>query len=519
MTATPYHPLARVTQTDAGHPTPTYDNNGNMTKPRIKGRKSITPNAAMPASAKSECSPDATAAFCANRAVTLGRLGRHVEAEAALRQALRLRPDDPMLLDTLGVALEHQERYNEAAAAFERAIALQPAHPIAHIHLSNVLRKSGRAEGADAAARRALQFTPESPEAHNSLGAALMEMNRVREGAESFRRALTLRPDFPDARLNLATATLAAGNLGEGFRAFECRVHHRLWKRDLPGMRWTLASGFDPAGKTVLVYSEGGLGNTIQFVRFASVLAGCGARVLLESPRPLLPLLSGVARVAELLPYGSALPAYDAYAGIMSLPALLGMTPESAATAFPYLNVQPERVERCGRALAQIAGRKVGICWHGDQRVACRRDRSFDPAYLLGLARIPEVQLVNLQHGVDPPPELPVLTMPGLGPHDMKLEDVTAVMKHLDLVITCDTSIAHLAGALGVPVWVALKHAACWRWMLDREDSPWYPTMRLFRQTKAGDWGGVFARMAECLKTRLSGSAAAAGWARAAMSD
>jgi len=144
----------------------------------------------------------------------------------------------------------------------------------------------------------------------------------------------------------------------------------------------------------------------------------------------------------------------------------------------------------------------VGVCWRGDQRVASLRGRSFPALELLPLAQLAGVTLVNLQHGIEPPAELRIVTLPGLGPRDMKLEDIAAVMRHLDLVITCDTSIAHLAGALGVQVWVALKHAACWRWMLDREDSPWYPTMRLFRQTKAGDWAGAFERIAAALSER-----------------
>ena len=148
--------------------------------------------------------------------------------------------------------------------------------------------------------------------------------------------------------------------------------------------------------------------------------------------------------------------------------------------------------------------RRIGVCWRGDQRVPHLRSRSFDPMHLLALARIPGVELINLQHGVDPPADLPLTTLPGLRPHTMRLEDVAGAMMDLDLVITCDTSIAHLAGALGVPVWVALKHAPCWRWMLDREDSPWYPTMRLFRQARPGEWKPVCERMAERLAAEFA---------------
>ena len=328
-------------------------------------------------------------------------------------------------------------------------------------------------------------------------------------------RSLALCPDHAPARANVGLALLLNGDFENGWQEHE-------WRRKLPNPLFQRAGrswdGSDPFGQTLLLYGEGGLGNVIQFARYATVLAELGAIVIVECRPELVSLMRSVKGVRKVIATGEHVPHYDLHCPLMSVPAILNTTSATIPVTVPYLHPPGDVAERWCQVLHTVTGYRVGICWQGNQRVKHLRDRSFPPAQLLPLAQMPSVSLINLQQGEDPPAELPILTLPGLGPGEMKLEDVAAVIQHLDLVITCDTSIAHLAGGLGVPVWVALKHAACWRWMLDCEDSPWYPTMRLFRQQAPMDWNSVSDRMAECLKIRLSSPAAAASAARAAVS-
>ena len=476
-----------------------------------------------------ELSPH-TPEFRNNLAGVLGSLGRHAEAEAELREALKLRSDYPEALNNLGVALEHLDRFDEAAGALRKAIHLAPNHAQAHTHLSNALRKGWRPREAADAAESAVRLDGRSAEAHNALGAALLELNRVTDAAVCFHRAIELQPGHLEAAVNVAMCSLAQGELEAGFRAFECRLAHPVWHRKLPGTRWEVGTAFDPAGKTVLVYAEGGIGNTIQFARFVRVLAEHGAQVVLEVQPPLVPLLQQLEGARQVVARGEPLPRYDAYSAIMSLPALLGVTPQTAETRFPYVAPEPARIERCRRWLAEkTPGRgdaetwrnagvpdlsprlrvpvsprlplTIGVCWQGDKRTVWRRNRSFPLRELRPLAATPGIRLVSLQSQCPIDHDFPILQFPNLDA-DGAFLDTAALMKCLDLVVTCDTSVAHLAGALGVPVWVALPFAADWRWMLDRHDTPWYPTMRLFRQKGIGDWSGVISQILRAIADR-----------------
>jgi hypothetical protein len=257
-------------------------------------------------------------------------------------------------------------------------------------------------------------------------------------------------------------------------------------------------------GSTVLLYAEGGLGNAIQFVRYAPLVARRGVRVIVECRRELVALLSTVADVEQVVAFGQPLPQYDLYAALMSLPALMGTALDTVPVTVPYLSAQPDRMERWSSIVRQLGGFRIGVSWQGEQTPAHRRNRSLPLSSFEPLARVPNVTLISLQKGCAVNAEFPIVELPGLDADGSgAFLDTAAVMKHLDLVITCDTSIAHLAGALGVPVWVALPFAADWRWMREREDTPWYPTMRLFRQERSGDWAGVLAGMARVLETKV----------------
>ena len=435
--------------------------------------------------------------------VLRGRGGDAAEAVELLGRAAKLRPDRADVLNDLGVALESAGDAPAATDAYRRALALRPNWNIAWTNLGNALLHSGDAIAAEEACRRSIQLNGNWAPAHNALGCTLLEQASANEAEQCFRAAIRLQPDFAPAHANLGSALLMLGNFEAGWQEREWRRKFEAVHRNRRGKSW---QGEDPFGHTILLYGEGGLGNVIQFSRYVPVLARMGARIVLECQKELHPLLANLPGVWKTCEYGQKVDGWEMYCPLASLPAVLGTRIETVPDDVPYLhlgqggspatrphpNPLPEGEGVKGK-------RRIGVCWCGDQRVPHLRGRSFDPMHLLPLARISGVELVNLQHGVDAPAALPLTTLPGLAPHSMRVENVAASMMDLHLVITCDTSIAHLAGALGVPVWVALKHAACWRWMLAREESPWYPTMRLFRQPRAGEWTPVFERMAEGL--------------------
>jgi Tfp pilus assembly protein PilF len=443
--------------------------------------------------------PDA-AEYRNSLAGALGYFGRHGEAAAELREALRLRPAYSDALHNLGVALEHLERFDEAAARMEEAIGLEPNRSHIHAHLSNALRKAGRPEEAAEVARRAIRLGPGSHEAHNALGAALMDLGRPNEAVAACQRAIALRPDYAEAHNNLGMALLLTGDFQRGWEEYE-------WRRRLPnpifrraGRAW---DGLDPSGQTLLLYGEGGLGNVIQFARYVPLVAEGGARVIIECQPELVPLMAGIRGAWKVIACGEPPPAHDAHFPLASLPSMWGTTLQAIPAQVPYLSVDAGLSAKWREVVRQLPGFRVGVCWKGSQRTVHLRGRSFGPRHLLQLAQVPGVSLINLQYGEQPPTDLPTHTLPGLEPHSMQLSDAAAVIAHLDLVVTCDTSIAHVAGALGIPVWVALKFAACWRWLLNREDSPWYPTLRLFRQDSAGKWAPLFELMARELGTTV----------------
>jgi Flp pilus assembly protein TadD len=450
--------------------------------------------------------------FRCNLASALGRLGRHAEAERELRETVRLDPALAHAHHNLGVALEHLERYSESIESLREAVRLAPADPRGWTNLSNALRKNWQPAEALMAAERAVALEDRNAEAHNAMGAALVELGRLDEAAVAFARAMEAKPGHAEARVNGAMALLTRGDWLVGFRAFECRFEHPLWRCRLPGRRWAAppvgapqrAATPPPQGSTVLLYGEGGLGNIIQFARFATRVADLGVRVAIQCRPELAPLLQTVPGVSAVVGQGQPLPPYDYYAALMSLPALLGVDQTNAAADGPYLSPEPDRVDKWGAFLQPLRATHdgqdtpllVGVAWQGEQSIACRRNRSFSADHLARLGRLPGVRMVSLQKGSTSGHSFPITELPGLDEEGGAFVDTAAVMMHLDLIVTCDTSIAHLAGALARPNWVALPFAADWRWMQKREATPWYPTMRLFRQASLGDWNGVFDRMA-----------------------
>jgi hypothetical protein len=325
------------------------------------------------------------------------------------------------------------------------------------------------------------------------------------EALSGYELSLWHDPDSATAHWNRALTWLQAGNYERGWPEYEWRWRRKRSRpREFARPRW---EGGPLGGRTVLLRCEQGLGDAIQFVRYAPLVRERGGPVVLECPRRLLSLFSRCEGIDRLVAEGDPLPAFDVQAPLMSLPALLGTTLATVPARVPYLSADPALVEQWGARVAPLPGFRVGITWQGNPRHKWDAHRSIRLASFASLARLEGIHLVSLQreHGTEQLRSLAgrfsvtdLAREPAASPGDFA--ETAALLEHLDLVVTVDTATAHLAGALGVPVWVALSTISDWRWLLDRDDSPWYPTMRLFRQRRQGDWDDVFARMADELR-------------------
>ena len=318
------------------------------------------------------------------------------------------------------------------------------------------------------------------------------------------RRALELKPDFAEAHLQQSLLSLVTGDFQRGWTEYEWRWKDKQWQRR--NFSQPLWDGQRLEGKTILLHAEQGLGDTIHFVRYVPQVKQRGGTVIVECPKPLLSLLTSGAGIDRLVGRGEELPPFDLQAPLLSLPGIFRTSLETIPADVPYLFADPGLVEHWRRELGSIAGFKIGIAWHGSPKHPNDRNRSIPLASFEPLARCSRVRLLSLQKGTgaeqlqDLAGRIPVADV---GSRLDDFRDTAAVLVNLDLVIACDTAVAHLAGALGVPVWVALPFTADWRWLLDRSDSPWYPTMRLFRQRQPGDWPGVFEDIKAELAARL----------------
>ena len=437
-----------------------------------------------------------------NRATALIELGRAADALAGCDRALALDPNYVEAHYNRGAALSDLKRFNEAVASYDRALALKPDHVEAHNNRGIALDELGRHEDALASYTQALTLNPDYAEAHNNRGTCLIDLGRCDEALASYDAALALNAGYVECCWNRSLLLLRLGRFAEGWRDYEWRRKRDAWEpQTFAGPEWT---GEAAAGKRLLFYSEQGLGDTIQFARFAGTVAAAGAEVVVQVQPPLRRLIGSLGGVT-VIGKGDRLPAVDAHLPLMSLPNVLGTIPVGG-----YLAAEPERVRAWSKRLPRGTF-NVGIVWQGNPNAKCESGRSIPLRAFAPLAAVPGVRLVSLQKNEgaeqlrDLPSGMAVETLGkafDAGP-DAFL-DSAAVLMNLDLVITSDTAMAHLAGALGRPVWIALQHVPDWRWMLERKDTPWYPTARLFRQSRSGDWDSLFARIAAEL-TRLVG--------------
>jgi Flp pilus assembly protein TadD len=461
--------------------------------------------------------------------------GRFVEAASALGRVLQLEPPTAAVHNDLGIALAQQGLADDAFAHFQRAIELQPSYALAHQNLGLLLLRRGQHDLAEASARRAAELQPDLPQAHNGLGEVLRDRGELAEAIDCYRRALELRPDFAEACNNLGIVLAQSGRAEEAIDSFRraiqlrpqyAKAHHNLgitllrygdFEQGWQEYEWRLLCAPEPParldqprwggeplqGRTILLHAEQGLGDTIQFIRYALLVQQRGGRVLVVCSGGLTRLLAGCPGVDGLLNAGPPLPLFDVHAPLLSLPGIFGTNLASIPAVVPYLSAEPDLVQKWAAEVRARPGLKVGIAWQGNPKNPDSRWRSVPLALFAPLAQVPGVQLFSLQKG--PGSEQlsavadswPITDLASrLDEESGPFLDTAAVMTHLDLVITVDTATAHLAGALGVRTWVALAFVADWRWLQEREDSPWYPTVRLFRQRQPGNWAEVFERMA-----------------------
>jgi tetratricopeptide (TPR) repeat protein len=471
-----------------------------------------------------------------NLGLALHAQGQRTPAIEQFRQALHFRPDYPEALTDLGNVLAEEDKLDEAVHCYRQALRVSPVLVKGHYNLGTVLGKQDKFEEEIGHYREALRLQPDHAEAHVNLGNALRQLGRMDEAKASLDKALRLKPDDPLAHWNRAVVLLLRGEFDLGWPEYEWRwAQHSFARRNFQQPLW---DGSDLAGRTILLHAEQGLGDTIHFIRYAPLVKLRGGTVIVECQPPLLRLLTEFPGIDQLLPRGSQLPAFDVRAPLLSLPGIFQSNFASIPATVPYLHADAQLVKLWRRNMSEVRspmsdvkttscsdighrtsdfGRafRIGIAWQGDPTNPAQRHRSIPLAHYAPLTQVPGVELISLQKGPGTEQLSAVncrlsdnrhLTTHNYSVRDLgeRLDeaagafmDTAAVMMNLDLVISSDTAVAHLAGALGIPVWLPLPLIPDWRWLLQREDSPWYPTMRIFRQTRHGHWSDVFDRMAD----------------------
>ena len=439
-----------------------------------------------------------------NLGLTLLALERADAAVAVLRRAIEAAPRYAPARVNMGNALVKQGALREAANEYLVALELDPDTAEAHFNLANALRDLGEPEHAEPLYRAALRLRPAYAKANNNLGNLLKSLGRFDEAEAQYEAALLADPTHAEAHFNLGVARLLRGDFAGGWPQYE-------WRLRCPGVEprqfdmpaW---DGADLAGRTLLLHDEQGLGDSIQFIRFAGLVrsSGAGHVVLTVSP-PLGRLFEGVDGVDRRLEQSGDLTGGDCHASLPSLPGLFGIAPDTLAGAGPYLAARVDLTAEWRERLAGLPGLKLGIVWRGNPHHWDDRNRSMAPERLAECLDVRGLSLVSLQKDARPE-ELRAFGAPIIdaGPQLRDFADTAACVAALDLVIAVDTSVCHLAGAIGAPVWTLIPFVPDWRWRLGRDDTPWYPSMRLFRQARIGDWREPLGRVREALAERLS---------------
>lgn len=432
--------------------------------------------------------------------------GRLEDAARLYQAVLKAHPRNADALHLLGLVAHQEGQHARARMLLSRALKERPGDARLLNVLAGILRAEGRLEEAAAQLRQALARSPHDATVLTNLGLILQDLGDSTAALRAYDQALAVEPDQAEARANRAIVLLQQGRFEDGWREYE-------WRWRVPGFTTPARSFGVPAwdgaplsGRTLFVHAEQGLGSAIQFVRYVCLIAKHGGRVVLECQPPLKRLFAGALGppggcVAEVVTKGDALPAFDVHAPLMSLPHLLGTTLGTLPAQVPYLTAPADARARWTERLAEAPRPRVGLTWAGNPNHANDRNRSLVAEALAPLGRDGRASFFSLQVGqAEGVAAFPAGTVTDLGPELTDFAETAAVIQALDLIISVDTAVAHLAGALAKPCWLLLPQPAEWRWLERREDSPWYPTFRLFRQCARGDWTEVVARVTAALK-------------------
>jgi tetratricopeptide (TPR) repeat protein len=446
------------------------------------------------------------AAYHNNLGAALLALDRREEAGIRFAEALRHDPNYAEAHNNAGNLCMREGRPAEAESCYRKALAIKPDYAIAHNNLGGALREQGLLEPARSSYEAAISCTPQYATALSNLGRVLHELGRFEEALAAFGRALAIDPALAEAHANRATTLLLLGRLAEGWEEYEWRWRvpgFTTPRRDFVQPLW---DGSPLTGRTIFLHAEQGLGSAIQFVRYVGEVATLGGSVILECQKPLLRLFAALSRgpqplVSRVIGKGETPPAFDVHAPLMSLPRLFDTRIETIPAAVPYLSVDEDLIRVWQQRLGSSSALRVGLVWAGNPRHANDRNRSMPADRFLPLVESGLASFFSLQMGAaaNEAAHLAGTPIRDLTPEIADFADTAAVLRNLDLVISVDTAVAHLAGALARPVWMLVPFVPEWRWLLEREDTPWYPTMRLFRQRATGDWAGVIGRIIRAL--------------------
>lgn len=453
--------------------------------------------------------PDYAEAY-SNRGLTLQKLGHLEAAIASYDHAITFKPDYTEAYSNRGTAYQALKQLDSARLSHEQAIAITPEYAFAHSNLGATLQSLNLLDAALVSHQRAIALNPNCAEAFSNLGGTLRALNRLQEAITAYDQAISLKSDYPEAHVNKALAQLLAGEFSSGWLSYEWRwkdpqtgLGHRNFAQPL----WRGTESL--TGKAILLHAEQGLGDTLQFCRYTRLVKALGAHVILEVPAALTGLLDGLDGVSILVTQGDPLPAFDFHCPLLSLPLAFRTTLANIPSTQRYLQAKEDMLAEWAQKLGPKTTPRIGLAWSG------RNDHNNDLNRSIVLSEwgkhLPGgFQYVSLQKEVRAADQAELLNHPEIlhfGGEINNFSDTAALCELMDLIISVDTSVAHLGGALGIPTWILLPYSPDWRWLLDREDSPWYPNVKLYRQASPGDWRSVFTHVGQDLVQLLPPSA------------
>jgi len=442
--------------------------------------------------------PDYAEAYNGLGAVLLMQ-GKSTAAIACFERALAIQPDYVEAINNRGSALRHRKCYAEAVTSFDQVLAIKPDNVEALYNRGNALQGLKRHADAVASFDHALAIKPDYVEVFNNRANSLLALRRHAEALASFDQALAIKPAYAETHWNLSCLQLLLGDFDPGWKEYEWRWKTQDFasgRRDFAKPLWLGEESLH--GRTILLHAEQGLGDTIQFVRYVPLVAAGATRVILELPPPLTGLLSGIKGPSLIIGRGQEPPEFDCQCPLLSLPLALKTRLETIPATIPYLSASADRVIKWQQRLPETGRRRIAIVWAGNPNFKGDHARSIGLTRFSPLFSLAGVEFISLQRDLRDGDSDILQNYPHviqLGDEIADFADTDALLALADLVITCDTSVAHLAGAMGRPTWILLSFSPDWRWLLDRDDSPWYPTIRLFRQPRIDDWESVVARL------------------------